>query len=85
MAVLVNAMPWVTGSMGILAPAYSSRLWIASAQKCGGVQAKMIITSSQGSAESCPVMEVQPSSGGMAPASPPMTIFWGVARFSSRV
>ncbi|MNP61374.1 hypothetical protein D3C76_1565510 [compost metagenome] len=54
-------------------------------QKWGGVQVKMIITSNQGSAESCPVMLVQPSSGGMAPASPPMTMFCGVARFSSRV
>ena len=54
-------------------------------QKWGGVQVKMIITSSQGSAESPPVMLVQPSSGGMAPANPPMTMFCGVARLSSRV
>ena len=27
-----------------------------------------------------PVTAAQPSTGGMAPAAPPMTMFWGVAR-----
>jgi hypothetical protein len=36
-------MPWVTGSMGMPAFAYSSRREIASDQKCGGVHVKMIM------------------------------------------
>ena len=32
-----------------------------------------------GSGEICPVIAVQPRSGGMAPDAPPMTMFMGVA------
>ncbi|MNW11211.1 hypothetical protein D3C71_2086060 [compost metagenome] len=65
--------------------AYSSLRWMARAQKCGGVQAKMISTSSSGSAVRWPVTATQPSSGGAAPARPPMTMFCGVARLRKPV
>ena len=85
MRVLVYSAPWVTGSIGILALAYSFSLWIASAQKCGGVQMKIIITSSKAWPVTSPVIAVHPSSGGVAPASPPMAMFCGVARFKYMV
>ncbi|MCY1460679.1 hypothetical protein D9M71_782560 [compost metagenome] len=71
--------------MGISALAYSSLRWMAKAQKCGGVQAKMISTSSNGSALICPLIATQPSSGGAAPARPPITMFCGVARLRKPV
>ena len=48
---------------------------MASAQKCGGVQTKIISTkrSAFGSIEL--VTDVHPKSGGAAPAKPPITIF----------
>jgi hypothetical protein len=33
----------------------------------------------------CPVTAAQPIMGGKAPAAPPMTMFWGVRRFSQMV
>ena len=66
--------------MGMPALAYSSLRAMASAQKCGGVQMKMMRNSSSafGSMES--VTAAQPSTGGAAPAAPPMTMFCEVAR-----
>ena len=32
--------------------------------------------------ESPPVIAAQPTTGGSAPAAPPMTMFWAVQRFS---
>ena len=78
-------MPCVTGSIGMPTRAYSSRRAIASAQKCGGVQAKMMRKSSSASACTTPVTAVQPSTGGAAPAAPPITMFCGVARLSHTV
>ena len=43
---------------------------------------KVSATISQGSTAICPVAATQPISGGKAPASPPITMFCGVARFS---
>ena len=64
---------------------YSSRRAIASAQKCGGVHAKMIRNSSSAYGSTCPVTAVQPSTGGAAPAAPPMTMFCGVMCLSHTV
>ncbi|MNS56401.1 hypothetical protein D3C72_892590 [compost metagenome] len=50
----------------------------ASAQKCGGVQMKMINTSTQASAGTESATAAQPSAGGMAPDKPPITMFCGV-------
>ncbi|MNI82046.1 hypothetical protein D3C73_1387180 [compost metagenome] len=58
---------------------------MAKAQKCGGVQAKMISTSNRGSALTWPLTATQPSNGGAAPAKPPMTMFCGVARLRKPV
>ena len=83
--VRVYAMPWVTGSMGTSASAYSLCRSIASAQKCGGVQMKMIRNRISACGSTVPVTAAQPSTGGAAPAAPPMTMFCGVARFRNRV
>ena len=53
---------------------------MARAQKCGGVQAKIIRNNSSEYGSSVPVTAVQPSTGGAAPAAPPITMFCGVAR-----
>jgi hypothetical protein len=58
---------------------------MASAQKCGGVQTKMISTSSQACIGTSLATAAQPSAGGMAPDRPPMTMFCGVAGFSIMV
>jgi hypothetical protein len=58
---------------------------MASAQKCGGVHAKMIRNSSSACGSTLLVMAAQPSTGGAAPAAPPITMFCGVARFSHSV
>src|SRR6516225_6647806 len=64
--------------MGILARAYSSARVSDSAQKCGGVHRKMIRNKMNGSSAIPPVEAAQPTTGGSAPAAPPMTIFCGV-------
>jgi hypothetical protein len=46
---------------------------------------KMIRNRISASAPTWPVIAAQPSSGGMAPEAPPMTMFMGVAGFSSTV
>ena len=74
----MNFSPCVTGNIGTPALAYSSRRYSANAQKCGGVQAKIIKNSVSASAVTSPVIAAQPSTGGMAPDAPPMTIFCGV-------
>src|SRR5690606_27161485 len=65
--------------------AYSFSRYNASAQKCGGAQQKMIRNSSKASGDTWPVTAVQPSTGGIAPAAPPMTMFCGVARLRNTV
>jgi hypothetical protein len=45
----------------------------------------MMANSSQACQGASPVAAAQPMTGGKAPAAPPMTMFWGVRRFSSRV
>jgi hypothetical protein len=54
-------------------------------KKCGGVHKKMITNRMSGSIPMAPVAAVQPITGGRAPAAPPMTMFWGVRRFSQIV
>ena len=54
----------------------------ASAQKCGGVHMKIRANISTEATETSPVATAQPSIGGKAPAAPPITMFWGVERFS---
>src|SRR3977135_2076947 len=48
---------------------------MARAQKCGGVQTKMIRNSSSACGSTWLVTAVQPSTGGAAPAAPPITMF----------
>ena len=67
------------------ARAYSSRRVIASAQKCGGVHTKMMRNRSSAFGSTLLVTAAQPSTGGAAPAAPPMTMFCEVARFSHTV
>ena len=67
------------------ARAYSSRRAIARAQKCGGVHTKMMRNSSSAFGSTLSVTAVQPSTGGAAPAAPPITMFCEVARFSHTV
>src|SRR5918994_7350593 len=81
----VNSTPYATGSIGMSALAYSDRLAIASAQKCGGVHAKMIRNNSSECGSADPVTAVQPSTGGAAPAAPPITMFCGVTCLSQTV
>src|SRR6185436_14423735 len=81
----VNGTPCVTGSMGIPTLAYSSLRAIASAQKCGGVHTNTMRNSSSASGSTEFVTAAQPSTGGAAPAAPPMTIFCEVARLSHTV
>src|SRR5260364_193016 len=57
----------------------------ASAQKCGGVQTKIISTNIQACTGTVPVTAAQPSAGGIAPTAPPITIFCGVAGFRRTV
>ncbi len=57
----------------------------ASAQKCGGVHKKIIKNSTSASALTSPVMAAQPSTGGMAPEAPPITMFCGVRGLSHTV
>ena len=83
--VRVYSIPCVTGSIGMPTFAYSSRRSIASAQKCGGVQMKMIRNRISACGCTVPVTAAQPSTGGAAPAAPPMTMFCGVARFRNSV
>jgi len=45
----------------------------------------MIRNSISASASTRPVIAAQPSTGGMAPEAPPMTMFCGVAGFSTTV
>jgi hypothetical protein len=57
----------------------------ASAQKCGGVQKKTMRKSQSAGSVRFPVAAAHPTSGGTAPAAPPMTMFCGVVRLSQRV
>ena len=74
--ILATFLPWTTGSIGILTLEYSTSLYIANAQKCGGVQTKIIRKSIKGSIEISPVTQDQPITGGNAPAAPPITMLW---------
>ena len=53
-----------------------------SAQKCGGVHKKITANSANAGEPRWPVTAAQPTSGGTAPAAPPMTMFSGVTRLS---
>jgi hypothetical protein len=64
---------------------YSSFLYKAKAQKCGGVQVNIIKNNITAIRSIWPVIAVQPSSGGVAPAAPPITIFCGVFLFKYNV
>jgi hypothetical protein len=59
--------------------------FIASAQKCGGVQKKMIANKITGGRATVPVTAAQPTSTGKHPAAPPMTMLEAVRRFSHTV
>ena len=65
--------------------AYSSFISSESAQKWGGVQKKTIAKRKRAVPLSPPVTAAQATSGGTAPAAPPMTMFCGVVRFSQSV
>ena len=56
-----------------------------SAQKCGGVQKKMMRNIQIAVQPIVPVTAAQPISTGTAPAAPPITILCGVLRLSHMV
>ena len=58
---------------------------MASAQKCGGVQKKMMANSSTGGQASESVTADHPMSTGAAPAAPPMTMLLVDDRFNHSV
>jgi hypothetical protein len=57
----------------------------ASAQKCGGVHRNTIRKSHSAGSVRVPVAAAKPTSGGTAPAAPPMTMFLSVERFRKPV
>ena len=71
----VLSIPFVKGNIGILAFLYSSDLYKLNAQKCDGVQKKIIRKNVIGSKDNEFVAIVQPITGGRAPAAPPITMF----------
>ena len=81
---IVYLLPEILGIIGILAFSYSLDVKIANAQKCGGVQMKIIVNNVIDSILTVPVTAAQPIIGGNAPAAPPITIFCGVRRFSQK-
>ena len=81
----VSRRPATTGSIGTPARAYSPARTSESAQKCGGVQTKMMANRIHGRSAVSPPTAAQPITGGRAPAAPPMTMFCGVRRFSPSV
>jgi hypothetical protein len=74
--------PCVTGSIGTPAFSYSECASRLRAQKCGGVQKKVMANRIHASSGVLPVTAAQPITGGKAPAPPPITMFCGVERFS---
>lgn len=54
-------------------------------QKCGGVQIKTIANKIHAQGDKVPVTAAQPTNGGIAPAAPPITIFWELDRFNQWV
>ena len=81
----VSASPRTTGSIGTPTFSYSPFISSDSAQKCGGVQKNTMKKSSTAVALIEPVTAAHPTSGGTAPAAPPITMFCGVRRFSHTV
>ena len=81
--------------MGIPAALYWSLRYSASAQKCGGVHKNIRENMSHGRGlpksnglvieTASPMAAAQPTKGGVAPAAPPMTIFWTLVRFNQSV
>src|SRR5260370_34965993 len=71
--------------MGRRAAASPPDRYSDNAQKCGGVQKKMIANSASPPQPISPVTAAQPISGGKAPAAPPITMFCGVRPFSQTV
>ncbi len=82
---MVADTPRTTGSIGTPASAYRGVSSRASAQKCGGVHRNTIKNRKTAPRPIRPFAAAQPTSGGIAPAAPPMTMFWAVLRFSQRV
>ena len=58
---------------------------MASAQKCGGVHRNITANSTTGAHATLFWTAAQPTSTGMAPAAPPMTMFCVLVRFSQSV
>jgi hypothetical protein len=59
--------------------------FIASAQKCGGVQKKITPNRTIAGQVTFPVTAAQPTSTGKQPAAPPITMFDDVRRFRPSV
>ena len=81
----VSSSPRTIGSIGMPAAAYSRCIRSESAQKWGGVQTKMIVNSQIASQLTSFVTAAMPTTGGIAPAAPPITMLSEVQRFSQRV
>ena len=58
---------------------------MARAQKCGGVQKKMMAKSTTAARLTRPVTAAPPTSTGQQPAAPPITMLEAVRRFSPSV
>jgi hypothetical protein len=72
---IVTLLPITFGIIGIFAFSYSLEVTIANAQKCGGVHKKIIKNNKIGSSVIDASVDIQPITGGNAPAAPPITIF----------
>ena len=82
---VVYCLPLTTGNIGTLAFEYSISLYNERAQKCGGVQTKIIVNNITGYKVKLPVAQAHPIIGGKAPAAPPITMFCGVFLLSQIV
>src|SRR5690606_40104465 len=80
--ITVARSPITDGAIGTPTSAYWSLTINANAQKCTGVHTNTTANSNQAIRLRSPVTAAQPTSGGMAPAAPPMTMFCQVERLS---
>jgi hypothetical protein len=71
----VDLSPLIFGNIGILTNLYSTLVFRANAQKCGGVHKNMIPNKINASIPKEPVEHTYPITGGKAPEAPPITIF----------
>ena len=81
----MDLLPTTLGIMGKPAASYSRLRKMAMAQKWGGVHRKTIRKRIPLTQERWPVSAASAIRGAVAPAAPPMTMFWGVRGLSQIV